>query len=133
MNAPAFSMASHAFRCLPYSSLSPYEMILLSTSYSCETDNRDASMTCKNRHHFSFMCLQLGWSSLSPIWKFRGSCREALLPCLIFLGPMDYWRFILLIQMAKAQEGKPYRSSTLPAFACVTSANISLAKTSHVA
>ena len=51
----------------------------------------------------------------------------------IFLGPMDYWTFILLKQMAKAQKGKPYHSNTFPAFACVKSANISLAKASHVA
>lgn len=39
-------------------------------------------------------------------------CREPLLPC-TFFRPMDYWRFILLKQMAKAQKGKPCRSNTV--------------------
>lgn len=45
-------------------------------------------------------------------------------PMYVFLGPVDYRKFILLKQMAKAQKGKPYRSNTFPAFACVESANI---------
>ena len=55
-----------------------------------------------------------------------------LQPCTLPQCPHD-WKFILLKQMAKAQKGKPYHSNTFPAFACVESANISLAKASHVA
>ena len=126
-------MFFHAFRYLPYISLSQHEMIFLSTGYSWETDNRDAPGTCKSRHHFSFTRPQLGWSTFASHMEVLQVTWGASAPMYIFLGPMDYWKSILLKQMAKAQEGKPYCSNTFPAFACVGSANISVARAGHVA
>lgn len=129
---PAFSIMPS--RCCMYSSLSPYEMILLSTSYSCEIDSHDASVMCNSGHHFSFTCLKLGWNSsasqMEVLWVMQESSASI---SFIFLEPMGHRGYILHMHMAKAQEGKPYRPSTFPAFACVKSANLSLVKTSHMA
>lgn len=79
-------MFFHAFRYLPYISLSQHEMVLLSTSYSWETDNHDAPVMCKNRHYFSFTRPQRGWSTSASHVEVLQSCREPLLPCSFFRG-----------------------------------------------
>ena len=79
-------MFFHAFRYLPYISLSQHEMVLLSTSYSWETDNHDAPVMCKNRHYFSFTRPQRGWSTSASHVEVLQSRREPLLPCSFFRG-----------------------------------------------
>lgn len=79
-------MFFHAFRYLPYISLSQHEMILLSTGYSWETDNRDAPVTCKNRLHFSFTRLQLGWSTSASHMEVLQVTWGASAPMYIFSG-----------------------------------------------
>lgn len=71
----------------------------------------------------------LAGTALCPRWEFCRSPRVALLPTsLIFLETAGYWRCLLLTEMAKAHEGKPYWPSAFPAFACALPANISLTK-----
>ena len=79
-------MFFHAFKYLLDISLSQHEMIFLSTSYSWETDNHDAPVMCKNRHHFSFTRPQHSWSTSASHMEVLRSRREPLLPCTFFWG-----------------------------------------------